>query len=346
MARFRDSASRSYCVIALCLALLLSAPQSTTDYWQGRTAALLGSSWNWMSTLAITAQPLGNRPLKEAIAQDNRRVVTAKEEIQRLELENRQLKERMTELQMLLVNEQAIVHPLIDQSSEELTIAQQRRRQELQRLTADQLASVPARVIYRSPSSWNSTLWLNVGSANNVPLGRAVIAKNSPVVVGAALIGVVDLVNEHQCRVRLITDSSLVPSVRVRRQGQLLAKGELHGSGLPLWRHGGRILQGIGFNYDFADEEGPALDLRSGRPAGQSQGSTVALVQVGDTLVTTGFDGLFPAGLSVAEVTSLQPLREGDYFFELNAQVSAGDLDSLSLVAVLPPVGFHPIATP
>jgi rod shape-determining protein MreC len=337
MMRFRDSTSRSYCMIAACLGLLLSASPATADYWQARAAALLGSSWNWLSTLAITSQVIGNRPLKAAVAHDNRRVVSAKEEIQRLELENRQLKERLIELQTLLVNEQALVRlPVV--SPEELSEAQQRRRLELQRLTADQLASVPARVIYRAPTSWNSTLWLNVGTAQNAALGREVVTKNSPVVVGSSLIGVVDLVNAHQCRVRLITDSSLVPAVRVRRQGQLLAKGELHGSGLPLWRHDGRILQGIGFNYDFADEEGPARDLRSGRPVGQSQGALLALVEVSDTLVTSGLDGLFPAGLEVAEVTALRPLREGDYFFELEAQVAAGDLDALSLVAILPPV--------
>lgn len=338
--RSRYPTSRSYCLIAASLILLLSAPQSSAQTTQGYLAAIMGSAWNGISTLAITSQPLGNRPLKAAVSQDNRRVVSAKEEIQRLELENRQLKGKIKELQTLLTHEQAIANPAVTPSVE-LTAAQERRRSELKRLTMLQLASVPARVIYRSPTSWNSTLWINVGSATNATLQRVVVAKNSPVVVGSCLIGVVDLVNSQQCRVRLITDSSVVPSVRVRRSEQLLAKGELHGSGLPLWRHRGRLLQGIGFNYDFADDEGPALDLRSGRPVGDSQASPVALVQVGDTLITTGMDGLFPAGLDVAEVTSLKPLREGDYFFQLEADVAAGDLDALSLVTVLPPVGFQ-----
>lgn len=337
MSRLRHPASQSYGMIALCSILLLSLPQSTSDYWQGRLAALLSPYWNRIATLAVTAQPVGNQAIKSAVSRDNRRTVTAKEEIQRLELENHFLKERVSELQALLAHEAMIAH-LPVASSDELTAAQQRRRKELQRLTKSQLLSVPARVIYRSPASWNSTLWLNVGAAHNALLGRNAIAKDSPVVVGTCLIGVVDLVNEHQCRVRLITDSSLVVSVRVCRNGQLLAKGELNGSGSPLWRHDGRVLQGIGFNYDFPDDEGPARDLRTGRPVGQAQGETAALVQVGDLLVTTGLDGLFPAGLAVAEVTALQPLREGDYFFELDAKPSAGDLDALSLVSVLPPL--------
>ncbi len=42
-----------------------------------------------------------------------------------------------------------------------------------------------------------------------------------------------------------------------------LAKGELHGTSRPLWRSRSQVLRGIGFNYDFADSEGPARDLRS-----------------------------------------------------------------------------------
>lgn len=338
--RSRYPNSRTYCVIVASLLLLLSTPQSPMLATQKMVGALMGSTWNWLSTLAITSQPLGSRPLKAAVSQDNRRVVNAKEEIQRLELENRQLKHKIKELQTLLVQEQTIANPT-GLALTELTAAQERRRVELKKLTMLQLANVPARVIYRSPTSWNSTLWINVGSSTNASLQRTVIAKNSPVVMGNCLIGVVDLVNANQCRVRLVTDSGVVPSVRVLRGEQLLAKGELHGSGLPLWRQRGQLLQGIGFNYDFSDDEGPALDLRSGRPVGDSKSEPLALVQVGDALITTGMDGLFPAGLNVAEVTSLKPLREGDYFFQLEADLAAGDLDNLSLVTVLPPVGYQ-----
>lgn len=338
--------SRSYFFIGAILALLLSASPPVADHARGRIVAVLAPTWNWLNTLAITSRPLANPALKEAIAKDNRRVVTAKEEIQRLELENRQLRDRVSELQALVTSERLLSEAVCDLSVDEktaksLTGMQERRAKELALLTTQRLLNVPARVIYRSPAAWNSTLWLNVGEEVNRALGRVVVAKNSPVVVGSALVGVIDLVNPRQSRVRLITDSSLVPAVRARREGRLLAKGEVYGSGYPLWRREGRILHGVGFNYDFADEEGPALDLRSGGfTSSQIEETRLPIIQVGDELVTSGFDGVFPAGLRVGEVIAIQPLREGDYFYELQAQPSIGDLDALSLVQVLPPVGF------
>lgn len=306
---------RQYSCIAFVVLFLLSLSQATADGLRGRLAAVLGPSWNWLNTLAITSQPLGNRALKQALAKDNRRVITAKDEIQRLELENRQLRLRLSELQALVTDPQA--NTLVSR--------------------ADKVA---ARVIYRSPATWNSVFWLNVGESDNDGFGRKVVAKNSPVVMGASLVGVIDLVNAHQSRVRLITDSNLVPAVRVLREGKLLAKGELHGSVLPLWRREGRVLHGVGFNYDFADEEGPALDLRSGKPMGMTEGEELTIIEVGDTLITSGLDGMFPPGLRVGEVTYLQPLREGDYFYEIEAKPAFGDPDALSLLYVLPAIGF------
>ena len=43
-----------------------------------------------------------------------------------------------------------------------------------------------------------------------------------------------------------------------------LAKGELLGTSLPIWRGCSHLLKGVGFNYDFADEEGPLLELKQG----------------------------------------------------------------------------------
>jgi len=196
---------------------------------------------------------------------------------------------------------------------------------------------IPAKVIFRAPGTWDSSLWINVGKTTNAQLGRVVVAHNSPVVVGKSVIGVIDYVGEKQSRVRLITDSGLTPSVRaVRTQGAVvhhLAKGELQGSGRPLWRTNEHLLRGIGFNYDFADEAGPARDL---------QGSTLPLIQVNDLLVTTGLDGVFPPGLQVAKVTKVLPLREGDYYYELEAKPTANNLDELSYIFVLKPVGYEP----
>jgi cell shape-determining protein MreC len=249
---------------------------------------------------------------------------------------------------------------------------------------------VPAQVIYRNNTSWSSSCWINVGEKENQRLGKAIIAKNSPVVVGYSLIGVIDFVGSHQSRVKLLTDSGLTPSVRAARgepqqrmlahqlnlmmdalmdQDKLfssqeqkmefiskleelekklltdpsatyLAKGVLSGSSRPAWRKQGALLKGTGFNNDFADALGPARDLRTGVPVKEKTQPPLAILQEKDLLITTGMDGVFPPGLHVAQVTKISPLKEGDYFYELEAMPIAGDMDEISLVYILPPVGY------
>ena len=80
--------------------------------------------------------------------------------------------------------------------------------------------AVAARIIFRSPSTWNSSLWINVGQETNESYEKPLVAKNSPVLVGDCVVGVIDYVGRKQSRVRLITDSGLVPSVRVARGGE------------------------------------------------------------------------------------------------------------------------------
>ncbi len=207
--------------------------------------------------------------------------------------------------------------------------------------------AVPARVIYRSLSSWNSSLWINVGEEDNHQLRRDIILKNSPVTLGTAVVGVIDYVGKHQSRVRLITDTGLTPSVRAVREvdGELrrLAKGELHGSSHPLWRSQAQILHGSGFNYDFPDEFGPARDLRTGFPFNADQNATpISLIQPNDLLITTGMDGVFPSDLHVATILEITPLKEGDYTCSLTARPVVDNLDDLSLVFVIAPIGFDP----
>ena len=74
---------------------------------------------------------------------------------------------------------------------------------------------VIAQVLFRNPSRWNSSLWINKGYQDN-PL----IRKNSPVLSGDSVIGVIDYVGKKSSCVRLITDSGLSPSVRVIRNLQ------------------------------------------------------------------------------------------------------------------------------
>lgn len=231
----------------------------------------------------------------------------------------------------------------------ELKLVASRLGDQAATLTDSQWRAIPSRVIFRSPGSWDNSLWVNVGQNVNRVLGREMIAKNSPVVQGNAIVGLVDYVGEKQSRIRLITDSTLTPSVRVVRtvgtNTYYLAKGELHGEARPLWRKNQPLLRGVGFNYDFADEHGPARELRSGRPLNDVKNyPTLPLVKVGDLLVTTGLDGVFPPDLRVATVTKIVSLKEGDYYYELEATPLVDLYDDLSLVFILPSLGFDPMA--
>jgi rod shape-determining protein MreC len=118
-----------------------------------------------------------------------------------------------------------------------------------------------------------------------------------------------------------------------------LAKGEICGCSAPFFRAHGARLKGIGFNYDFSDDAGPARDIRSGRPLGVDSQPGKVLIQPGDLLVTSGLDGIFPAGIPVAIATRIAPLMEGSFTYDLEARPAAGDLMELTVVFVLPPLG-------
>ena len=132
---------------------------------------------------------------------------------------------------------------------------------------------------------------------------------------------------------------SLLRQLNEGGEERFLAKGELIGSSGSLWKKRAEVLKGVGFNYDFEDDEGPPLELESGRPIDQLRTHTsTPLIQVSDLLVTTGMDGIFPKDLPVAHVIHVFPLKEGSPSFDIQARLSAGPLDSLLHVTILPPL--------
>jgi len=232
---------------------------------------------------------------------------------------------------------------------------------------------IQARVIYRSGSGWENSFWVAAGK-DQIPT----LEKNSRVVWGNSVVGVVDEVGARRSRVRLITDAGLTLSVRVAR-GDLknaslrghaetllagldtqdkplrdalehflsaadrdvgnwfLAKGEVSGTSTIRWRKKQARLRGTGFNCDRVDCQGPARDLRTGKSAGNADDVT-PIIMVGDLLVTTGMDGVFPPGLSVGYVTKIAMLREGGYYHDVEATPAASRLDMLRWVTILPPL--------
>ena len=217
-------------------------------------------------------------------------------------------------------------------------------------------SALPAKVVYRGPSTWNSSLWVGVGEIDNRGLTEPAIGKGSPVVLGRALVGVVDYVGKRRSKVTLVTDSHFHPAVEAVR-GDLayhsllphlelieeaisrgggdedlqknlsglknhlgkfgpdtvhLAKGELNGAARFLWRSRLKVLSGVGF-----EGEGCA--------------------EVGDLLMTTGLDGVFPAGLEVAHVVEVSKPHRASPSYELKALPAAGELERAQVLFILPP---------
>lgn len=374
----RRTQIKPYLFLLVFLLFILSFSENFSEGLRGVSVSALSPVWR-----GIHATKKGREV----------RGVTGK--LEELKLENELLKSQIENLKEWVISEgrrEDELHRLFwfkeqqDQEGEKKDFYK-RRAQEFAELIEMQMQAIPAKVIFREPISWSSSLWLDVGKRNNRALGAEIVAVDSPVVIGSALVGVVEQVQEAKCRVRLITDSGLTPSVRAVRGGAqervlaeqlralkmtlemqrelqgctpvekemlklvdqlsteraalhetaFLAKGELFGSSTPLWRSRGNLLRGVGFNYDFPDAEGPQRNLRTGASL-DGTCSSIPLLQGGDLLVTTGFDGIFPPGLYVARVLEIGRLREGASSYELTAEPLASSLDHLETVFVLPPI--------
>lgn len=313
--------------------MFFTLPPAFVDSFRGNTVGTLAPFWQSLVSLKLFLQT----PFETFNGIDD--VQTKDQEIQRLLLENQLLGNEIAYLKELVEEEFETQAEKVDEAilrSINKSDLDQHHREFLEHFNL-RLIHVPARVIYRPINAWNSSLWVDKGEVDNKALGRTVIAKNSPVVIGTSVVGVVDFVGEKQSRIRLITDSGLNLSVRIKRGKWLLAKGELIGESRPLARSHQTLLKGTGFNYDFADDEGPARDLRTGETLNKESPS-IPLVQVNDLLVTTGLDGVFPPNLQLGIVKKIFPLKEGDYAYDLEAESTSGDLNALMLVFILPPI--------
>ena len=370
--------------------VLISIPPRATESLRGGAIACISPIWG------KTAQ-VGSFLFATRLPQEEKNKKKSPDQLQ-ISLENRLLTSQMESVYEWLSFEERIqediklLREVSKDKHDDLYWNEffRRRGEEMKQILEIELQSLPAKVIFRDPTSWSSCVWINVGQEANDQLGRLIVSQNSPVVWGDSLIGVVEYVGKKHSRIRLITDSGLVPSVRaIRGSAQdrylmkmaysllervhshenlfssekqkenfinlisemilnlsknnkewYLAKGELYGMSLPLWRGKGEILKGVGFNYDYEDVEGPARELRTGKPIDNDSFSKMSLLREGDLLVTTGLDGIFPANLRVATVTKIGKLKEGAYAYEIEAKPTAFCLDELNVVFVMPPLGF------
>lgn len=374
----------SYFLIFAALLIMMSLSRHTSEKMRGQSVAFMAPLWEKILVFKhFILNPSQPSPFGR---------LTLEEDKQRLQLENQLLEIEISHLQKQL-NEQLLISSQMTkiaavQPEEGLYLAEdyQKSWKSTLNMMQKRIHAIPARVIFRSFDTWNSFLWINAGEAANRIGQTSTVAYNSPVIIGTAIVGIIDYVGEFQSRVRLISDSRLTPSVRAIRGGEqdfligeqieklmqqmkhkknlplspdeqitlsqlllklkqnlmpfkktwYLAKGELLGSVFSARLGQNVTLKGTGFNYDFADEEGESRDLRIGKFM-SSQEQAMPILKVNDLLITTGMDGIFPAGFQVAIVTRVGLLKEGDYFYDLEAEPVAGPLEELALVFILPP---------
>ncbi|HEV2763074.1 MAG TPA: rod shape-determining protein MreC [Pyrinomonadaceae bacterium] len=158
---------------------------------------------------------------------------------------------------------------------------------------------VPAKVIARDPSVWFSTIIINRGSSSGVDL-------NMPVVTREGIVGRVVAVSPWTAQVMLLTDERSGAGAVVGQLGASSALGSV---------------RGLGRNDLLEMNFVPGL----------------AAVNVGDYVVTTGQDGIYPPGHSVGTVVEVQP-GSATTPHQITVRPSAR-LDSLEQVAVLQ---YHP----
>ncbi len=169
-----------------------------------------------------------------------------------------------------------------------------------------------ARVIFRDPAFWSSSVLINKGMKDNLDF----LEKNSPVVSRGFLIGVVEEVFETFSKVRLITDKHLNVSVKKQEhdlKSQTLDVGTLFG------------ISSIDNRYRFKKVEGNFFSSN---------------LKVGDQLITSGLDGMFPEGLPVACVTNIV-IDEEEVTYPFQATVLAPDIKDLKIVTILKPISSH-----
>jgi len=162
---------------------------------------------------------------------------------------------------------------------------------------------VPARVIARDPSIWFNTITINRGSSSGITL-------NMPVITAGGIVGRVIALSPWTAQVMMVTDEKAAAGAIVGQLGESGALGSVRGLG----------------NTGL-------IEMR--------YVSGLEKVEVGDYILTTGQDNIYPPGLSVGEVVQV---KHGTATQPHQILVKPGaKLDQLEEVAVLL---YHPPQRP
>lgn len=217
-----------YLVLGLVLFALVCLPTQWTDLFRSEAAAALAPAWRLLaSTAPVKFSQRGlDAPALQARINALEEWLTEEKRIQELSLQ---------------------FSSLLQTAPSALKNDYQKRVERQKQMLRARFSAMPAPVIFRDPSSWSSILWVGLGEADNREIGRMAIARNSPVLLGNSLVGVVEYVGETQSRVRLITDSALSVAVRASRGGE---------QDWEVWQLAERLLERIRCREDlFASDQ-------------------------------------------------------------------------------------------
>jgi cell shape-determining protein MreC len=211
---------RPYLFLILFLFSLMSLPQGASERIRSFVVCSFAPGWRALHFLKEKSSFLLTLPFPSS-----HRSAESINEIERLSQENHLLRSQIESVREWLLYEDRIQEQFeryknVAQTANGESIWKEffkRRSEELCNALDMQIQSLPAKVVFREPATWSSTLWINRGENDNKKMGKKIIGKNSPVLLGTSIIGVVEYVGSNQSKVRLITDSRLVPSVRVVR---------------------------------------------------------------------------------------------------------------------------------
>jgi rod shape-determining protein MreC len=128
--------------------------------------------------------------------------------------------------------------------------------------------AVPARVIARDSSAWFNTITIDHGSSSGIAL-------NMPVVTATGIVGRVVALSPWTAQVMLLTDEKAAAGAVVGQLSESGAVGSIRGKG-----------------------EIGLVEMR--------YVSGLQKVNVGDYVLTTGQDGIYPPGLNIGEVVDLR----------------------------------------
>ena len=167
-----------------------------------------------------------------------------------------------------------------------------------------QVKAQAAELLYEAADPYSRKIFINRGARQGVVAG-------SPVINEAGVLGQVTEVYPLSAVVTLLVDrDAAIPVLNTRNQQRGAAFGGAEG--------------------------GSAMELRF--MAGNAD------VQVGDLLTTSGVDGVYPAGLAVAQVSRVD--RRSDAGFARILLTPAAGLDGLRHLLVLDPTGLQMPARP